>query len=327
MTGDVIAILAGLVALTLGAELLVRGAASLAGRLGLTPLVIGLTVVAFGTSLPELVVSVQSAAAGRGAVALGNVIGSNIFNVGVILGVVALLRPIGVSLAVLRRDAPVVVAVSLLLAGALLLPVLGRLVGGGLLLALVGYTAWNVILARREATAAPAAAFEAGVPRRSGRFWRDLSLVVAGLLMLVLGGRFLVEGAVGLARQLDVSERVIALTVIAAGTSLPELATSVVAAARRQTELAVGNILGSNVFNILGILGAAALVRPLRVLEQAWLDVGVMVLLALVLWPLLWTGRRLQRWEGVLLLAVYAAYLLALLASAPAAMAARAPSV
>ena len=326
MTGELVAILAGLVALTLGAELLVRGAASLAGRLGLTPLVIGLTVVAFGTSLPELVVSVQSAATGRGTVALGNVIGSNIFNVGVILGVVALLRPIGVSLAVLRRDAPMVLAVSLALASLLLLPILGRLVGGGLLLALVGYTAWNVVLARREATAAPAVAFDAGVPRPSGRFWRDLSLVVAGLLLLVLGGRFLVEGAVGLARRLEMSERVIALTVIAAGTSLPELATSVVAAARRQTELAVGNILGSNVFNVLGILGVAALVRPLPVLEQAWFDVGVMVLLALILWPLLWTGRRLQRWEGVLLLAVYAAYLLALLASAPAAMAAPAPS-
>ncbi len=326
MTADVVAILAGLAALTLGAELLVRGGASLARRLGLTPLVIGLTVVAFGTSLPELVVSVQSAAAGRGAVALGNVIGSNIFNVGVILGVVALLRPIGVSLAVLRRDAPVMLAVSGVLAGVLLLPVLGRLAGATLLLALGGYTAWNIVLARREATGPAVAGFDAGVPGASGRLWRDLLLVAGGLLLLVIGGHVLVHGAVGLARRLAVSERVIALTVIAAGTSLPELATSVVAALRRQTELAVGNILGSNIFNILGILGAAALVRPLPGGDQAWLDVGVMGLLALVLWPLLWTGRRLQRWEGLLLLGIYAAYLALLLLTAPAAVAAPAPS-
>lgn len=314
MIADVAIILGGLVALAVGAESLVRGASALARRLGLTPLVVGLTVVAFGTSLPEGVVSVQAAAGGQGAVALGNVVGSNIFNTGVILGLVALLQPLGVSLAVLRRDAPVVVAVSILLAATLLLPVVGRGLGVASLLALAGYTAWNVRLARREAMAAPAAAFDAGLPGPSRRPWRDLLLVVAGLALLVLGGRLLVDGAIALARSLAVSERVIALTVVAAGTSLPELATSVVAAVRRQAELAVGNILGSNVFNVLGILGAAAVVRPVPTAAVAWLDVGVMTLLAVVLWPLLWTGRRLQRMEGLLLLAIAAAHLAALLA-------------
>jgi len=314
VTGDLLQILGGLVALTLGAEALVRGAASLARRLGLTPLVIGLTVVAFGTSLPELVVSAQAAAAGQGTVALGNVVGSNIFNVGVILGITALLCPLGVALTVLRRDAPLVVAASLLLVLLAIPPQIGRLAGAVLVLLLVAVTAVNVVLARRETAAAAAADFAASLPRSRSSLLRDAALIVLGLALLLLGGRLLVEGAVALARALQVSERVIALTVVAAGTSLPELATSVVAALRRQTDVAVGNVLGSNLFNILGILGAAALIRPLPTMGLAWLDLGTMTLLAVVLWPLLWTSRRLQRWEGALLLVIYGAYLVVLLA-------------
>jgi len=301
-------LLAGLLFLTAGAEALVRGSSALARRLGLTPLVVGLTVVAFGTSAPELVVSLEAAVSGQGDLALGNVVGSNIFNVGVILGLTALLCPIAVSLPVIRFDTPVMIAVSLLGVGLVALGEVPRVAGALLVTALAAYTALNIRQARRQARA-EAAGESAGAGSTSGSIRVDLLFVAGGLGMLVLGSHLLITSATALARALNVSEAVIGLTVVAAGTSMPELATSVAAALRRQPDIAVGNVVGSNIFNILGILGTAAAARPLSAPGVGMRDAWVMLAFAVAVLPLFWTDRRVLRWEGVLLLAGYGGYL------------------
>jgi cation:H+ antiporter len=301
-------LLAGLLLLTAGAEALVRGSSALARRLGLTPLVVGLTVVAFGTSAPELVVSLEAAVGGQGDLALGNVVGSNIFNVGVILGLTALICPVAVSLPVIRFDTPVMIAVSLLGVGLVALGTVPRAAGLGLLLLIVAYTVFNIREAKRQAQA-EAAAGSAEAPAMPSSISLDLLFIAGGLGMLVLGSHLLIASATALARALNVSEAVIGLTVVAAGTSMPELATSVAAALRRQPDIAVGNVVGSNIFNILGILGTAATVRPLSAPGIGLRDAWVMLAFAVAVLPLFWTGRRLLRWEGVLLLAGYGGYL------------------
>ena len=305
MTTDVLLIIAGLGLLLAGAEGLVRGAVSLARRLGLTPLVIGLTVVAFGTSAPELVVSLEAVLRGAGDIAAGNVVGSNIANIGLILGLTALICPIPVSLSVLKVDAPVMVAVS---AGVLLLlaagPV-GRVAGVVLVALLVAYTAMNVWLARRETAKVEV---EEALPTTTESVGKGILFLLAGLVVLVLGARFLVGGATGVARGLGVSEAIIGLTIVAVGTSLPELATSVVAALRKQPDIAVGNVIGSNIFNLLGILGVSASVATVDAPGIARLDLWAAMLMAVALMPLIWTGRRLLRWEGIALLVLYVAY-------------------
>ncbi|MDY0109353.1 MAG: calcium/sodium antiporter [Candidatus Krumholzibacteria bacterium] len=302
----------GLFLLAGGAEALVRGGAALARRLGLTPLVIGLTVVAFGTSAPELIVSVSSACRGYGDLAVGNVVGSNIFNIAVILGLAAVLVPLQIQRAVIRREAPLMLGVMVLAAGLLWSGVVTRLAGIALLALLAAYTWGGIVLARREAAGPAIAGADAddskeSVPTRSLAV--DLGLIAGGLGLLAIGSRFFVDGALTIARSLGVSEAVLGLTIVAAGTSLPELATSVVAARRREADIAVGNILGSNVFNVLGVLGLTAVVRPVRAAGITSLDLAVMVGLAALLLPLLVTGRRLERWEGALLLAGFGVYL------------------
>ena len=294
----------GLVLLTAGAESLVRGGASLARRLGLTPLVVGLTVVAFGTSAPELVVSVTGALRGSSDLAAGNVVGSNIFNVAVILGLAALITPLRIQRTVIRREAPLMLTVSLLGAGLLLGGGVPRAGGFVLVLLLGAYTVVSVALARREAGDGDADLLPLG-----RNLATDLVFIAAGLGLLVGGSRLFVDGALVIARSFGVSEAILGLTIVAAGTSLPELATSIVAAFRRQADIAVGNILGSNIFNVLGVLGTTAIVRPLRPEGLTPLDLVVMVGLAVVLVPLIVTGRRLERWEGAVLLAVYGGYL------------------
>lgn len=303
----------GLVLMTGGASALVRGAASLALRLGLTPLVIGLTVVAFGTSAPELVVSVQAALDGSGGIAVGNVVGSNIANIGLILGSAALLRAFAVERVLLVRDVPLMIGVSLAAVAMLSDGALSRLEGGLLVAGLVAYVAWSVRAARAETAAAAAsvaAAHADGVPERvEGSVWRDLGWVVAGLGALVMGADLLVDGAVRLAEAAGVSKAVIGLTVVAVGTSLPEMATSVVAALRGQSAIAAGNVVGSNLFNVLSILGIASLMRPLEAPGIERLDFAVMVAFAVSALAFMATGRRLERWEGAVLLAGYVAYI------------------
>lgn len=282
--------------------------ASLALRLGWTPLVVGLTVVAFGTSMPEMVVSVNAAVAGQGDIAAGNVLGSNIFNIGVILGIAALICPIRVGLPIIRIDAPVMLAVAGLAVAVLWQQEVGRLVGLALFSGLLGYLGWTVVMARREGTNDPGDYHE-GIPGPSRSAWVDMVWILAGLVLLVIGSRLLVNGATTLARGFGISEAVIGLTIVAAGTSMPELATSVLAALRKQPDIAIGNVVGSNIFNILGILGISAIVRPLATPGIQPLDLWVMLGFSLILFPLLWTARQLVRWEGGLLLTGYAVYL------------------
>ncbi len=303
---DLLLILGGVGLLYGGAEGLVRGASALALRLGLSPLVVGLTVVAFGTSAPELVVSVQATLAGAGGIAVGNVVGSNVANVALILGLSAALRPLRVEAALVRREIPLLVAVTVGVVALLWGQELGR--GGGALLlgGLLVYLAVTLRLARRDRAAVAALVEEPARP--AGSAWRDGLLAVAGLALLVLGAQGLVRGATAVAAALGVPDAVVGLTVVAVGTSLPELATSAVAAARGAGDLALGNVVGSNLFNLLGILGAAAVVQPLAAPGLRHADLLVMLGLTVLLLPLVRSGFVLSRWEGTALLAAYAVY-------------------
>jgi len=299
----------GLGGLYLGAEGLVRGSAALALRLGVSPLVIGLTIVAWGTSSPEIVVSVQAALRGSADVAVGNVVGSNICNIALILGLASVLQPLRVQARLLRLDVPLLIGVSLLSGGLLWDGRLGWQ-GGVLLLGLLGgYTGLNFYLSRKES---PELLQEgtATLPHPLRHPWIEGAIVVLGLGLLVVGGHWFLEGAVALARWLGLSEAFIGLSVVAVGTSLPELATSVVAALRREADIAVGNVVGSNLFNLLAILGLSAVVRPLQTTDVQHLDLLVMNALTWVLLPLMWSGYRIHRGEGLLLLGLYGAYLL-----------------
>ncbi len=306
-------ILAGsLGVLFVGAETLVRGASSLALRLGLTPLVVGLTVVAFGTSAPELVVSASASWRGQGDLAMGNVVGSNIFNIAVILGLSAVICPIKVALPVLKLDAPIMLGAVSMLAILSLGGEVSRWMGAGLVTMLVVYTTFNIVEARRQGSAEITAEFTEGVAKPSGSLVRDLVMIVGGLALLVAGSHFLVSSAVAIARTFNISEAVIGLTIIAAGTSMPELATSVVAAFRRQPDIAVGNVIGSNIFNVLAVVGGASLVSPIVAPSITGLDLGAMVAFSAAAVVLMWSGRKLLRWEGAILLAGFGAYLWAL---------------
>ncbi|MBA3315440.1 MAG: calcium/sodium antiporter [Planctomycetota bacterium] len=304
-------LIVGLALLYFGGEGLVRGAAGLALRLGLTPLAVGLTVVAFGTSCPELAVSLNAAIENKGDVSMGNVVGSNIANIGLILGLTALIKPIGVHMQLLRFDVPLLAAVSVAFVLAVHDRSLGRAEGAFLVAGLVAYVLIVLRLARQEGKAVQAEYAEelaADVPP-GGKLWMQLLLIVAGLVMLVVGGRLFVDGAVQLARMLEISEAVIGLTIVAIGTSLPELSASLIAAARGHSDIAVGNVVGSNLFNILNILGFTGLIKPITFPGIDGIDFAVMLVFSLALFPLLWTGQRLNRLEGTLLLLAYAAYL------------------
>lgn len=302
-------ILVGLILLCLGAEGLVRGSASLALRAGVTPLVVGLTVVAFGTSSPEMVVSTKASYLGQGSIALGNVVGSNIFNIAVILGLSALVRPLKVNAQLIRFDMPVMIAVSLLAFFMFRDGAISRWEAAILFVGVIVYTTVVVRMARREHSAALDKEFEEGTPHTTQSLWLDVAYVLGGLGLLVAGARFFVMGAVDLARVWGVSEAVIGLTIVAAGTSMPELATSMVAAFRKQEDIAIGNIVGSNIFNILAILGAAGLVKPFSGAGVMPMDFYFMLGTSIVLLPLMRWGLRLNRIEGGLLLLVYGCYL------------------
>lgn len=308
MISDLLWIVLALGLLFAGAEGLVRGSASLALRLGLTPLVIGLTVVAYGTSTPELIVSTKAAMSGQGDIAIGNVVGSNIFNIGIILGLAALLCPIAVKFQLIKIDAPIMIAACLLLVAVVWDGEVSRLEAGFLFLGILLYTVGNIWMARRETTKAVDAEYEEGVPAKSGNLWVDLGFIAGGLLVLVLGSRLLVENSIDLARIWGVSEAVIGLTIVAAGTSMPELATSILAAFRKQPDIAIGNVIGSNIYNVLAIVGVSGLLAPMQAPGISHFDLWVMVAFALGLFPLLYTGLKVRRLEGALLLAGYVAY-------------------
>ncbi len=301
-------ILVSLGLLYAGAAGLVRGSASLALRLGLTPLVVGLTVVAMGTSMPEVLVSVDAALQNRGDLAVGNVIGSNIFNVGIILGFTALLSPMKVQFQLIKFDAPIMAAVMFVIPLVLWDGVVTRWEGVGLFAGLVAYVLFNVRLARRTASETVTAEYQEGVPAKSGSMALDLGFIILGLGLLAVGARLLTENSVAVARGFGVSEAVIGLTIVAVGTSVPELAASIVAALKKEPDIALGNVVGSNIFNILGILGIASIVRPLEAAQISRFDMWSMVAIGVALVPMLMTGLRLGRREGGVLVAAYCVY-------------------
>ena len=305
-------IVSGLVGLFVGGELLVRFASQLAQRLGISSLVVGLTVVAFGTSAPELAASLTAALRGSPDIALGNVIGSNTANIGLILGLSALVTPLVSGARFLRRELPFMV-----LTGAALLPLLldgrlGRLEGVGLLVVL---TLYLLVLFRTGEAPLPEPLVEAAEPKPSGPLWLSLLGITGGLVLLVGGAQALVAGAVTVATALGVPQTVIGLTLVAVGTSLPELVSSLVAASKGEGDLALGNIVGSNIFNVLAILGVSSLVQPLAT-PFASLGTDLWIMLGFTLLAVLFLATRLvlNRWEGGLLLGLYVGYIAWLLA-------------
>jgi len=312
----------GLALLVVGAEALVRGAGRLAAVAGLSPLVIGLTVVAFGTSAPELAVSVKASLSGQGAVSLGNVVGSNTFNVLAILGLSALITPLAVSSHLVRWDVPVMIAASLLATLLAWDGSIGRL--DGLLLAILfaTYTIVLLIAGKRMGgesnSEAPSDDLQAQQPAGASLIGSTFATLI-GLALLVAGSRLLVDSAVVMATAAGVSEVVVGLTIVAAGTSLPEVVTSVVASLRGERDIAVGNVVGSNLFNLLGVLGVAGIVAPEGVpvtTSVLRFDFPVMLIAALVCLPIFWTQFTIDRWEGLLLLASYVLYVTYLVVTA-----------
>jgi len=310
MLTTILFMLGGLIFLVGGAEWFVRGAAGIADRLGVSPMVIGLTVVAYGTSMPELVVSAVAGLEGSSEIALGNVVGSNIANIGLILGLTALLAPPAVDASLIKREMPVLMAASLALPVVLWNDVIGRVEGIALLIGAVAFTVMTVRTARHApstdtlAQEATAAATDEAPP--SGSLMVLIGLTVVGLLGMLLGGRFFVDNAVTLAAAIGVSERVIGLTIVAVGTSLPELAASAVAALRGHSSLAVGNVVGSNIFNVLFVMGAASVLTPVRVrMSTITTDLVIMMAFTVLLVWVLRGERKLSRIEGIVMLVAY----------------------
>lgn len=321
-----ITFIAGLAALVIGAELLVRGASKLAQAFGISPLIVGLTVVAFGTSAPEMAVGVQSAMAGQVDIALGNVVGSSILNVLLILGLAALVSPVLVSRQIVRQEVPLALGASVLLLVLALDGAISATEGAllfGLLLLYLGRLVWQTKSSRAiDAHAAEdidAASYKAPESRWDRPRWVQILLVLGGLALLVLGSDWLVDASVQFARALGVSELVVGLTIVAAGTSAPELATTLIAGLRGQRDLAVGNVMGSNLFNLLGVLGISAMVAPdgLAVPDAVLhFDLPVMIATAAVCLPIFFTGGGVSRWEGALFVGYYIAYTVYLLLEA-----------
>ena len=315
-----LSIIAGLALLTLGADLLVRGATTLARRFGLSELLIGLTLVGFGTSTPELVSSIGAGLAGAPDIALGNVVGSNIANILLILGVTAAIAPVVVEPKAFRRDGRALAAGTALVVAIVLTCAFGRLAGAGFLAALGGYIAYAYISEKRVPAAPETARHEteaAALPAATSSMTMAVVMALLGFVLLAAGARLLINGAVEAAAALGVSETVIGLTVVAIGTSLPELFASAMAAMRGKSDLALGNVIGSNLYNILGILGATALVKPVPVSVQIQTaDIWIMAAATAALIVFARTQHRVTRLEGAALLAGYAAYLVWLAFSA-----------
>jgi cation:H+ antiporter len=311
---NLLLIAGGFVVLVLGAEWLVRGAAKLAAAAGVPSLVIGLTVVAFGTSAPELAVSVSSAFAGSADIALGNVVGSNIFNILLILGLSALAAPLIVSAQIVRIDVPIMIVASLLVWVLALDHSIGRVEGVLLFAMIVAYTVLQIREGRKSG--ADEGAVEDG---QKPAMPANIGFIVAGLVFLVAGSKILLEGATGLARSMGVSELLIGLTIVAAGTSLPELATSVLAAMRGERDIAVGNVVGSNIFNLLSVLGLSAIIVPggIPVAEGALsFDIPIMTAVAVACLPIFFRRHLIARWEGGVFVSYYVAYTLFLVMDA-----------
>jgi len=313
----------GLALLVAGGEVLVRGASGLGRALGLSPLIIGLTVVAFATSAPELAVSIDATTSGAAGLAVGNVVGSNITNILLVLGLAALVTPVVAGSQLVRIDVPVMIGLAALLLALTLDGSVSRVDAVLLLAVLVVYLGWSIRAARQNGSRSPdpepGAGSSSDPPPARRRPLLDVVLVIAGVALLVAGARFLVDAATEIAEAAGLSDLVIGLTVVAIGTSLPEVATSIIAAARGEREMAIGNVVGSNIFNVGAVMGITALVAPDGVPVDAAairFDLPVMVVVAVALLPVVFTGAVIARWEGALFLAYYSAYVAYLLLAA-----------
>lgn len=299
---------AGLLILMGGAESLVRGSSALALRLGITPLVIGLTVVAFGTSSPELAVSIESALSGNSSIALGNVIGSNVANIGLILGITAMIRPISVQPSLLKQQIPLMIVISFVIWFMAADKAITFWDGFILVAALIGFLLHSYRSSKDNADE-EAEELPCQVQTLKNKTWFCILLILIGLAGLIGGGMLFVRSAVEIAHIYNVDEAIIGLTIVAIGTSMPELATSVVAAVRKESDIAIGNIVGSNIFNILAILGIASLISPLSSAGFTTADYVVMISFAVILLPMAWSGKTLSRPEGTVLLLGYLSYM------------------
>ena len=321
---NILLFVGGLILLVIGANTLVRGSSKLAMSFGISPLVVGLTIVAFGTSAPEVAVSVGAVLDGKTDIAIGNVVGSNILNVLFILGMSALIAPLVVNIQLIRQEVPIMLGASLLLLALSLDGRLSFLDGGFLFVLLVAYTAFVVVQSRRETQAAKDEFAEEIRPARAGAWdshWAaQIGLIAVGLVALVVGSDYLVQASVNFAKAMGVSDLVIGLTIVAAGTSMPEVATSITAAVKGERDIAVGNVVGSNTFNILGCLGLSGLVSGDLGLTMApsllAFDIWVMLAVALACLPVFMTGREIARWEGGVFLGYYMAYVAYLIMAA-----------
>lgn len=316
MTNTILFFIAGLIILILGADLLVRGASRLAAAFGVSPLVIGLTIIAIGTASPEIAVSLQAAANGQGDLTLGNVLGSNIFNILFILGITSIVAPIMIAKQLIRKDAPIMLGISLLTFTLALDGNLGVFDGTILLFFLIIYIFFALKQSSNESKKVQKEyeqEYAQKEPLTTGNLVSYILLILIGLVLLVLGSNWLVDSAVDIAKALGVSELVIGLTIVAIGTSLPEVATSVIAALKGESDIAVGNAVGSNIFNLLGVLGIGALVSPNGISVAARVlifDLPVMVFVALVTLPIFYIDSRISRLEGGLLLSYYVTYVI-----------------
>lgn len=309
MITSITLLILSLFALYIGAGWLVTGSSAMALRAKISPLVIGLTIVAFGTSAPELVVSLNATLTGQGDIAIGNVVGSNIFNIGLILGISAIIYPIQAKEQLTKLDIPLMVIASILLTIFFWNGNLGRLEGILFVVGIVVYTLFTLYYSRKKGKNREEIELE-----EQPRHWSiDTGYIIGGLIILIFSSRLLVDNAVSIAKELGVSEAVIGLTIVSAGTSMPELATSVVAAIKKNSEIAVGNIVGSNLFNILAIAGISATVHPIHATNVNYIDLLVMLGISILLLPLIKSGQKITRAEGLVLVIFYILYLLWLL--------------
>jgi len=302
-------VLLAIVMLYFGADWLVKGSSSLAARLGISPLVIGLTVVAFGTSMPEMFVSVNAAIENHSGITIGNVIGSNIFNICIILGFAAVFNPLIVRLQLIKIDMPVMILATLLFWVFFLNNQISRFEAVVFFMLFLIYTFFTVYYSKREKVKLTLIDIENEYKAKYKSWTIEVLLIGLGFLVLIFGSNFLVKGSIEIAKFFNINETIIGLTIIAAGTSMPELATSIVAAVKKESDISIGNIIGSNIFNLLAILGVSGMIKPLIADKINLIDLGIMVITALLLFPIMKSSMKIKRWEGVLLLVIYASYL------------------
>lgn len=311
MITSITLLILSLVALYIGADWLVKGSSALAFKARITPLVVGLTVVAFGTSAPELVVSLNATLNGQGDIAIGNIVGSNIFNIGIILGISAIVYPLQAKQQLTKIDIPIMLFATILLTIFFWNGSLGRLEGGIFFTGIVAYTLFSLYYSRKKEQKKEENDEE--LQEQPNPWYIDTAYIVGGLIILLFASQLLVKNAISIAQTMGVSEAVIGLTIVAAGTSMPELATSVVAAMKKSPEIAIGNIVGSNIFNILAISGLSSLIHPIHAENVNYIDLLVMLGISLLLLPLVRSGMTITRAEGIGLVIVYILYTLWLL--------------